>query len=309
MHSSPIPTLSLSIAISLIPQLSHAQNSTTPTNSTQKCFPGERDDFSYVNATSSTTIPGFQPPGFSPRNWTITTGLKNVQNTTTNSSANHQLYWIKSSDADEDLSSHNLPYTGCFIGMDRFSYHPKKSTGDKINGCEGVFSDKCYDAVVKYALQQAQAQSGNPFRRSPGYTCLDMIEFVKKDCDKNEEWSAAGVQLPFGNGTDNCTDPGVASDSTLRTNYPLRWERDIGSENFTTYESLARIATPFMLVGWLKNTTQSDEAWADARMLCMTPNQFTDGSRVVKSEALRTADVGATWYFVAAMSIAYFGLT
>lgn len=171
------------------------------TNSTE-CRRNETFAFSHVNATSTFTVPGFQPPGFSPRNWTITTGLRDDRNATGNFSSDDLVMWIDSTDPTENLESEDLPYYGCLIEI--VPVKRKKSKGDIVpsksvdsigqNGCRGVFSEKCYTAILQFAQSGAENAAGfDATSARPGRTCLNMLEFIDDSCDDDENWEAAGA--------------------------------------------------------------------------------------------------------------------
>ncbi|KAF2120162.1 hypothetical protein BDV96DRAFT_642011 [Lophiotrema nucula] len=296
--------LSSQTAADYIPHLSLRANNTTA-NSTQ-CRTNDTYTYSHVNATSTFAVPGFQPPGFTPRNWTITTGLRDNRNATGNSSSDHLIMWIDSTDASEDLFSEDLPYFGCMIQM--IPRKLKKSKGDiqtkdvngvdvGQNGCQGIFSDKCYNAVLDFAQRSAQSASG--FDKPSGRVssvCATMLEFIEDSCDKNDGWDYAGTTPNlFGNGTSDCSTPGVAEGSIVRSDFPFTQADDRSNyDNYTTYEKYATTAMPFMLVAFLKNTTENakSDPWGDARLLCPMPNQIAPGSREVKSSGVR---LGSPW--------------
>jgi hypothetical protein len=56
--------------------------------------------------------------------------------------------WISSFDETEDLDSLELPFIGCAVSMvlDKI----RTSTGNigECDGCKGVLSDECYNALV-----------------------------------------------------------------------------------------------------------------------------------------------------------------
>lgn len=69
-----------------------------------------------------------------------------------------------------------------------------------------------------------------------------------------------------------------------------------GYDNFERYDRMVSKASPILMVAWLKNTTQSDEQWGDARLFCPMPNKFAEGSRVVTSGGMRMkAGGGPVW--------------
>jgi hypothetical protein len=85
----------------------------------------------------------------------------------------------------------------------------------------------------------------------------------------------------FGSGP-SCAQFSFAPQSLLHTPFPL--PAAIGDDNtygnFTNYDRLTSTASPILLVGWLKESSnQSMEKWGDARLLCPQPNRFTPGSR------------------------------
>lgn len=161
---------------------------TNNTNSTDKCLPDEFNTFEYVNATTNLTVPGFTPPGFSARNWTINFGLRDERDASGDRSFDQLLMWIDSTVGDEDLFAEDLPYTGCLLEMGMLQYK-KSNGGTGEDSCKGVFSDKCYDAILEYAKSSARQEIGV----KPNGQCLDMLNFVKDSCDQDSEgWGTTG---------------------------------------------------------------------------------------------------------------------
>jgi hypothetical protein len=103
------------------------------------------------NATGTIQIPGFQPfidtPSVQNSTWTISTGIKEIQDLNSNSYVLEQSFWL---DAQPliDTSAADLPYTGCAVLLTGFS-NPKRSIGtNSSNSCDGVFDTACYNAIM-----------------------------------------------------------------------------------------------------------------------------------------------------------------
>lgn len=72
----------------------------------------------------------------------------------------------------------------------------------------------------------------------------------------------------------------------MRSKFGSATQNMLPADNFTTYDKAAREAVPVFIVGWLKNTTKSEEPWGDAKLVCMTPGKnFSEGSRQVEASA------------------------
>jgi len=170
--------------------LAAAQNATGQ-NSTGKCTDAPNDVYTSFNKTGTNNIPGFQPPNTSPSNWTLNFGVSDTRNATDKSSRTDMYMWINSTDNNTELNSPELPYTGCFIGvvLDR----KRTSTGSfgDGDGCEGVFSEKCYNALVAHAKSRAQMSSDNDdyIQRCISY---NVITPEGNECaDESQMWSTA----------------------------------------------------------------------------------------------------------------------
>lgn len=191
-----LPSTPLSLALFASPALATAFSDLLPrnetANSTDKCH-GEVDNiWDYANATTNLTIPGFTPPGFSPRNWTVNIGLRDSRDALRNTSQDQVTLWIDSPAEDDNLTSVDLPYIGCVVAFDMRQY--KKSSGQGgEDGCKGVFSDKCYNALVSKAKSAAEAQSGETRERKTSLLCMDMARLDDESCDDSEVSVASSV--------------------------------------------------------------------------------------------------------------------
>jgi hypothetical protein len=308
----PPQTSSTATYISIQPE------GTPPPKPSNPCKPNPESTFPHVNATTNFTVPAFQPPGQPAYDWTINVGLIDTHNKTSNASEDRLLLWITTPNAkdntinapDHDLSSPTLPYEGCLIQL--IPKNPKgvsDQDGDGEAKCEGVFSDKCYDAIHGYAKRSADFISKQGWSdRNPAH-CLHMARYFDEECgtgDKDEGWRASAARCElfssnfkanrlccvvlakfttstdvFGSGP-SCAQFSFAPQSLLHAPFPL--PAAIGDDNtygnFTNYDRLTSTASPILLVGWLKESSnQSMEKWGDARLLCPQPNRFTPGSR------------------------------
>jgi hypothetical protein len=202
----PPPPQTLSTATST---LSIQPEGTPPPKPSNPCKPNPENTFPHVNATTNFTVPAFQPPGQPAYDWTINVGLIDTHNKTSNASEDRLLLWITTPDAknnltdapDHDLSSPALPYEGCLIQF--IPKNPKgvsDQDGDGEAKCEGVFSDKCYDAIHGYAKRSADFISKQGWSdRNPAH-CLHMARYFDEDCgagDKDEGWRASGARCKF----------------------------------------------------------------------------------------------------------------
>jgi hypothetical protein len=192
----PITLLTLALF-----DLATAQNATS-NSTTPECLAengvGTYDSF---NITTTTNMPGFQFPNTSPSNWTLHWGVKDTRNANDQSSTTNMYMWLDSTDKDTDLDSPELPYTGCIVGLSLTN--PKKSTGDigVGDGCAGVFSEKCYNAIVKsVALSAQQPLRGTHVEKR----CIRMADWDNEACKEDDAvWGAkhaAGTSdslLPF----------------------------------------------------------------------------------------------------------------
>jgi len=184
------------IALALV-RLATAQKGTT--NSTEPSCenPGVYKSF---NVTSTNVIPGFQPANITASNWTLNFGVSDIRNTTDEPSTTDLYMWIDSTDNDTDLDSPDLPYTGCLVTLSLG--RRRESTGGSIgpdgqDGCEGVFSEKCYNAVVK----AAQASAKQPLNGAdPEKRCIQIVDWDSEECDDEDSWwglSANGAFTVF----------------------------------------------------------------------------------------------------------------
>jgi hypothetical protein len=123
--------------------------STLPPLTNAKC---DEPTFSSVNATGSTTFPGFHPngsvPGFQDSNWTLHTDLVNIVNPSDNSSFIIQNYWL---DTDPIITTPaaEFPFTGCTFLL-TFPYTQKLGpVSTDSNTCEHIFNDACQSAIIE----------------------------------------------------------------------------------------------------------------------------------------------------------------
>ena len=168
--------------------LSHVATAQNATNTTTPECEGEVGVYNSFNITNSTIIPAFEPPGFSPANWTLNFGVSDIRNATDKSSLSEMYMWIDSTDKETDLDSVDLPYTGCIIGyaLER----RRNSTGDigTGDGCKGVFTEECYKALVQSAtLSASRGLDGGDLKKR----CLNALDFTNvKGCDREDGWYA-----------------------------------------------------------------------------------------------------------------------
>jgi hypothetical protein len=155
------------------------------------------DDEEFVNVytdfniSSTNTLPAFQPPNTSPANWTVHFGVSDKRNASEQTSNTNVYMWLDSTDKETELISTELPWTGCLVTL-RFA-KGRKSTGnigsDGVDGCKGVFSEKCYNALTR----QVKASAQQPLdERDPADVCLDMVDFDDDDCHDDDDqvgWS------------------------------------------------------------------------------------------------------------------------
>jgi hypothetical protein len=166
------------------------------------------DSFTSYNATGNFSIPGFVPPGVTDTgNWTLSTALYRQAVQSRNQSFVVQNFWLDTAPV-QDLSSSDLPYTGCAILLTLA--HDKVSTGTNgNNSCNGVFSDKCFNALKDAAQSAAESLSGtfnSSYRNSsrPSFNCSETIMPVLSvvnngDACKGSRWDftqASGMTRP-----------------------------------------------------------------------------------------------------------------
>jgi hypothetical protein len=171
-------------------RLATAKN-TTSTNTTEPICRDGPGVYNSFNVTGTNVVPGFQPPGVPSSNWTLNFGVSETLNATIKTSKTKMYMWIGSTDNATNLDSPDLPYTGCVVSLllDR----QRKSTGGSIgadgqDGCEGVFTEKCYNWLLNAAKNSArQPLNGKDAQKR----CLLMTMFEEStDCDYDDAWSA-----------------------------------------------------------------------------------------------------------------------
>ena len=122
--------------------------------------------------TGSIQIPSFQPfiDTHSSQNstWTISIGINEVQDFSSNSYVVEQTFWLDAQ-SSMDTSAAALPYTGCAILLNDFST-PRISIGtNSPNSCEGVFNTPCYNAILDvvntFILEEEPRSIENVYRR------------------------------------------------------------------------------------------------------------------------------------------------
>lgn len=231
--------------------------------------------YNAFNISSNNTIPAFQPPNTSPANWTLHFGVSDTRNATDNSSETDLYMWLDSTDEETDLNSPELPYMGCLVrvSLDR----KRKSTGSigEGDGCAGVFSEKCYNALVANVKASAmQDLDGADMRKR----CLRAVDWDTKECEEGDGWSVLEAEVFIGNGTagtngsDGCGDPGVTEGAQLRTQAFKSISLEDSYDNHTRYDNLVANASPYFLIGIMKNgSSDSMQSWGDARLVCATP--------------------------------------
>jgi hypothetical protein len=144
-------------------------------------------DFESFNSTGNLTIPGFTLPHIVSSNWTVNIGVKDKCNATDSSSATEVFTWIDSTNRDTDLNSVDLPYTGCLVSLVLTRKRQSSGSIGEGDGCEGVFSDKRYNALVENAKTRAFGLSGTDHIQKK---CLDAVEWVKDACDDEDACGA-----------------------------------------------------------------------------------------------------------------------
>ena len=119
----------------------------------------------------------------------------------------------------------------------------------------------------------------------------------------------------FGNGThspanntDNCGDLGVTEGAQVRTSTNLQPPTtDQSYDNRTFYESVVSNASPFFLIGMMKESPGkwSDEQWGDARLICASP-----AKTIRESAATRAAgrDGGVWGVMATGVVVVLFGM-
>ena len=154
----------------------------------------QQPTFNNINATGSTSFPGFHPngsvPGFQESTWTLHTGLVDIVVPSDNSSFILQKWWL-STDPVITTPAAEFPFAGCTFLLD-FSFYQKlgvPTTGP--NTCEHIFNDACQSAIIDMINSNITA-SGNTTAEG---LCASIIDNVvaPSQC-KNSMWGGVDVE-------------------------------------------------------------------------------------------------------------------
>ncbi|TVY73296.1 hypothetical protein LSUE1_G009065 [Lachnellula suecica] len=242
-----------------------------------------------ANSTGSILIPGFEPlcPSPSTQNstWTISTAINQNPDPASNSYSVEQTFWLDASPSI-DTSPANLSYTGCAILLTGFS-SPRISKGNDVpNGCGGVFSSDCYNAIT-------ETIDTFLFEHLPltdiSTICNSIIATPPTQC-KDYAWKSVTATQAFGNPSfsqsSNASCPSNVFNGTIdlvtQTSPPTS-----PLTNFTTYDALVKQASPLVLAGFTKNITDQTPRWVTSALVCLTPNATAQGSRVPESSGTK----------------------
>lgn len=148
---------------------------------------------SYLNATGSITVPGFegyQHPDVNPSTWTISTGIYRDNTSFLNRSNVYQPFWLDTNPS-QDLSSPDLNFTGCAISF-QLKDAPRASNTSKNFGCSGVLSDACYKFLNQTAKSAASSLAMTMEKINPNSTnstqrndCLSITQTLLRKTDSN----------------------------------------------------------------------------------------------------------------------------
>ena len=106
--------------------------------------------------------------------------------------------WINNvGQEQEDLFSMDLPYTGCVLSMKMNQYNTVTDFSEGAQtSCKSVFSEKCYNALLSHAKNEARDRAGVAMNSS---SCPGILDNLKNVCGaKTEQWgvlSTGGCKL------------------------------------------------------------------------------------------------------------------
>ena len=154
----------------------------------------EEPVFSSVNATGSTSFPGFHPngsvPGFQDSTWTLHTGLVDIVVSSDNSSFVLQKWWL-STDPVITTPAAEFPFAGCTFLLDFPFYQKTGAPATGSNTCENIFNDACQSAIVDMINSNITA-SGNPTSED---LCSSIVQNIVPPAQcKQSMWIETNVQ-------------------------------------------------------------------------------------------------------------------
>jgi hypothetical protein len=165
--------------------------SALPQSSNAAC---DEPTFNSINATGSTSFPGFHPngslSGFQEANWTLHTGLVDIVVPTDNSSFILQKWWL-STDPIITTPATEFPFAGCTFLLDYSYYQKIGAVSPGSNTCGNIFNDACQTAIIDMINSNITA-FGNATDEN---LCASIIESVvaPPEC-KDSVWAGVDVQ-------------------------------------------------------------------------------------------------------------------
>jgi hypothetical protein len=192
----------------------------------------------------------------------------------------------------QDLTDPSLPYTACIIALANF---PTNNNGAQDNGtCNTVFSSACYAEIISTVNRTASQWSNTATASSSSLACTGLLGGINSNSKSAcyNQWfgtfSSRFIQNDFTSQNNSAcstnTNPG-ASDFTHRSFFS--WSEGTQAKgNYTAYDNILLHPQPVIVAAFLKNTnsaggqtTGSESAWADTRLLCLPANITTPDSR------------------------------
>lgn len=243
----------------------------------QACTPDASNGLpAAVNATGTIDISGFNYTGSTPSNWTMSTAIYQEPNTTDVK----QAIWLNS-DPVQNLSSTDLPYTGCAITF--LMENPKSSKNDAPSGdsCNGILSSSCLSAMVQIAKNIAAPFAGNAGYSSATSNACQNIYLALQDSPpecKGTNWgglweSGNVFGYPVGAATNSstCSSNNIGDGSQ---EYDALITKEVKGDG--EYGQMVKASSPVMLVAWAKPGEQ--EMWSSVEMVCITADHILPGS-------------------------------
>ena len=134
-------------------------------------------DFSRINATGTTSFPGFHPngsvPGFQDSNWTLHTGMVDVvPDVSLNTSFIYQNWWL-TTDPVINTPAAEFPFNDCAFLL-TFQDYQARTPATGPNTCKNIFNDECQSAIIDMVNSYITA-SGDP---ASGDLCANIMNNI-----------------------------------------------------------------------------------------------------------------------------------